>query len=141
MGIMNTSESYDDKMLKDLFQRSSTIPDESLGERILEKVAVNTAIYEYEPVISKSAWIAIISGLVCLMIYLFTYDSTTSLEAFEESWELRDFGMLSNLFNGVEFSFPEFSSSFMFGLLAIITFGLYFILSFGWFNNPFSSKD
>ncbi|XOV93556.1 MAG: hypothetical protein ACFHWX_02375 [Bacteroidota bacterium] len=138
---MNTGESYDDKILKDLFQRSSTIPDESLKGRILERVTENKALAAYEPVISRRAWVAILSCLACLMIYLFTYESTSSLELFSDNWELNDFSLLTNLFNGVEFAFPEFSSSFMFGLLAIIIFGLYFILSFGWFNNPFSSKD
>lgn len=142
MGIMNMGHTQDeDQLLKDLFKQSSSVPDETLREKILEKVTIKKEAVEYEPVISRKAWIMILSGLSGLMVFLFSFNQSESFRDIGSGWFSNrvDWQFPTGFLDRwLEFSLPQLSLPIAGSMIILIIFGLYFMLSFKWFRKYFS---
>lgn len=133
-----------EKLLKDLFQKSSSLPDEMLKQRILELVTSKQEVFEYEPVISRKAWIVIVLGISAVLISLFLYEYSSSIEISSNLWyqRLTDWSFalqLPELTFSMDLS--QIPSSIVMALVAVIICGVYFMISFGRASRLLDSKD
>ncbi len=129
---MSSKNHEEDQILKDLFYRSATVPDEALNERILEKVSINRKVFEYRPVISKKGWAAILSGLTLMIIILVVYDSALDMSPLKEQWFtiLTNWTLPGGIFDmNFQLSLPELTHPFLMACSALIVFGIYFMIS------------
>ncbi|GEM_PF-6327833 len=127
--MMTNDMHEDDQLLRELFQRSESQPDDDLKQKIMQEITVKKEVFEYQPVISKKVWIVLAFGFTSLMVFLFSY-SGVGIDPewlnYFNGWSLPAFDFSSK----VGLSLPDLPNTFNMGLLAVIVFGVYYILSF-----------
>ncbi len=134
--MMNNDMHEDDELLRELFQRSESRPDDDLKKRIMQEIATKQAVFEYQPVISRKVWIILAIGFVSLIVFLLSYGRV----GIDPKW-LDYFTTWSFPAVDLSLSLPDLPDTFTMGLLAIIVFGVYYILSFSVLKKYHRSED
>ncbi|MEO9485777.1 MAG: hypothetical protein ABJG47_20135 [Ekhidna sp.] len=131
MKEMNT----EDELLKRLFVEGEVEPSSNLTEKVMHRIDADQKAFEYEPVISKKAWVFMGSIFSMVMIYLMLNSGGHSFQIPEFAQVLKD-----NL-NGLRFDFsfkynglslPNIPSSLLTSLAAINVIGIYLIVIYRW---------
>ena len=138
--MMTHDMQEDDQLLRELFQRSESRPGNDLKEKIMREITAKQAVFEYQPVISKRVWIALAVGFVSLMVFLFSYSGAgvdPELLSYFKEWSFPTLDLNAKM----SFSLPDLPDTFMLGLLAVIVFGIYYILSFSVLKKYHRSED
>ncbi len=138
--MMTNDMQEDDQVLRELFQRSESLPGNDLKEKIMQEITAKQAVFEYQPVISKRVWIMLAIGFFSLIVFLLSYGrggiDPKWLNYFS-TWSFPTFDFSTD----VNLSLPDLPDTFTMGLLAIIVFGVYYILSFSVLKKYHRSED
>ncbi|MEP1034852.1 hypothetical protein [Ekhidna sp.] len=130
----------EDELLKGLFESSEVQPSSNITEKVMHRIDVNPKAFEYEPVISKKAWIVMGSAFAITMLYLLVNSSGVAIEAPIAFQVIKD-GMIKF---GTGFSFelqrpalPEIPSTLLISIAALNVIGIYLIAYIRWRKSMF----
>jgi hypothetical protein len=136
MNAMN----QDDQLLRDLFKKNEVRSTPDLTQKVMHQIDQNSKIFEYEPVISKEAWIMIGSVFSLTLIYLLSKTGGASfqvpevLQLISESFT----GLGSSLsFKTIVPKLPEIPSTILISIAALNIIGIYLIVSYKWLKGMF----
>ncbi|WP_421764366.1 hypothetical protein [Ekhidna sp.] len=130
----------EDELLKRLFEESEIKPSANITEKVMHRIDVNPKAFEYEPIISKKAWMIIGSIFAITLFYLLINSSGFAIEAPEA------FQLIKNQFLNIgdgfslelpRFSLPEIPKTMLVAIAAINVIGIYLIISFRWRKSMF----
>lgn len=130
----------DDQLLRELFQRCESRPGDDLKEKIMLEIAAKQAVFEYQPVISRKVWIILAIGFVSLMVFLLSYGSVGIDPEWLDYFTTWNFPALDMSLD-MSLNLPELPGTFNTGLLAVIVFGVYYMLSISVLKKYHRSED
>ena len=133
-------KSLDDQQLKDLFMQHAAEQESSMTERIMVSIDKSSKIFEYQPLISKKAWIAVGASFLFAMVYLFLQLETIPIKTPELLNILSD-GIIdvanSFKFQPIQINWPNIPSTIWLAVAAFNIIGIYLIISFKWSRKIF----
>ena len=138
--MMTNDMQEDDQLLRELFHRSESLPSDDLKKKIMQEVNAKQAVFEYQPVISRKVWIILAIGFVSLMVFLLSYGRVGIDPEWLDYFTTWSFPAV-DLSIDLSLSLPDLPDTFIMGLLAIIVFGVYYILSFSVLKKYHRSED
>lgn len=138
--MMTNDMQEDDQLLRELFQRSESLPGNDLKEKIMREVNAKQAVFEYQPVISRKVWIILAIGFVSLMVFLLSYDRVSIDPEWLDYFTTWSFPAVDVSLD-MSLSLPDLPDTFTMGLLAVIVFGIYYILSISVLKKYHRSED
>lgn len=138
MNAMN----QDDQLLRDLFKKSEVRSTPDLTEKVMHRVDQNLKVFEYEPVISRKAWVMIGCVFSFTLIFLLLKSGGVSFETPEILM------LISESFTGLGNSLsikistpklPQIPSTMLISIGALNIIGIYLIVSYKWLKGMFRS--
>lgn len=125
----------EDEFLKGLFKSSEVQASSDMTEKVMHRIDVNPKAFEYEPVISKKAWITIGSTFSLVMIFLLANSSGLQIDIPDFIPLLKD-GLYS-FSNSFSFdmslpSLPQLSPTILIAVTALNLIGIYLIAIYRW---------
>lgn len=130
----------EDELLKRLFEENEVKPSSNITEKVMKRIDINPKAFEYEPVISKKAWMVMGSAFTITMLYLLINSSGVAFET-PDVLQLIGNGILS-IGDGLSFEFPRLSlpeipTTMLAAIAAINIIGIYLMISFRWRKSMF----
>ncbi|MEP0985425.1 hypothetical protein [Ekhidna sp.] len=130
----------EDELLKRLFEESKVKSRANITEKVMHRIDVNPKAFEYEPIISKKAWVIIGSIFAITLFYLLINSSGFAFEAPEA------FQLIKNKFLNIgddlsfrlpQFRLPEIPRTMLAAIAAINVIGIYLLISVRWRKSMF----
>lgn len=131
----------EDRLIKQLFHQSASLPKDSLKEQIMRSIEMESKpAMVYEPVISSRVWWCLASSFVALLSYLLFFYKGPSNKAyvnlkipsfdFDQSTQWLE--KMNEAFESASLTMPEVHFSALAGISAVIVLGISFIISYQW---------
>ncbi|MEO9870252.1 hypothetical protein [Ekhidna sp.] len=132
--------SGEDQFLKTLFKESETKPVLDITEQVMQRIDKSSEVFEYQPLISKQAWV-IIGGLFFgTLIYLFMQTESVAIKT-PELMNVLSSGLLKVRNNFTidwgAMQLPEIPSTLLISIAAINIIGIYLMVSYRWKRGMF----
>ncbi len=133
------NEEVENRFLKDLFRDNLKTKIE-ITPKVMQRIEKSSEIFEYRPVISKSAWIIIGTIFIVTLVYLIMQFETNTINYPELITSIGNgFSKMRNslFFDVSEFNFPIINSFVLIAIMSFNIIGIYLIFSYRWSRRLF----